>query len=54
MHTAVSIETRLKAGLYGVKIPADGKEFSPLQNVQSGSEDHPASYSMGTGVLSWS
>jgi len=53
MHTAVGIVTRLKAGLYGVQIPADRKEFSPLQKVQSGSEDHPASYSMGAGVLSW-
>jgi hypothetical protein len=50
MHTGVGIVTRLKAGLYGVQIPADGKEFSPLQNVQSGYGDHPAPYKMGAGV----
>jgi len=33
MHTAVSVVTRLEAGLYGVQIPADLKKFSPLQNV---------------------
>jgi hypothetical protein len=32
--------------------PGWGKRFSLLQNAQSGSVTHPASYSMGTGVLS--
>jgi hypothetical protein len=30
-----------------------GKRFSLLQDVQTGSGAHPASYGMGTGVLSW-
>ena len=47
MHTAVGIVTKLKAGLYGVQIPADGKEFYSLQNVQSGSEDQPTQWVPG-------
>jgi len=30
-----------------------GKRFSLLKDVQTGSGAHPASYGMGTGVLSW-
>jgi hypothetical protein len=33
--------------------PVRGKGFSLLQNVQTGTGAHPASYSVGTRVLSW-
>jgi hypothetical protein len=32
----------------GVQFPAEVRDFSPLRSVQTGSEAHPASYSMGT------
>ena len=42
--------TRLWAGRRRVRIPAGTKKLSPLQNVQTNSGDHPASYSMGAEV----
>jgi len=41
-----SIVTRLQAGRSGVHSVAETRDFSPLQNIQTGSEAHPASYSM--------
>jgi hypothetical protein len=35
------------------KIPVEARDFSLLQNVQTGSGVHPASHSMGTRILSW-
>jgi hypothetical protein len=36
----------------GVRSPAEAKDFSSSLCVQTGSEAHPASCTMGTGVLS--
>jgi hypothetical protein len=46
--------SRLKvwAGRFGVRIPAEARNFSFLLIVQTGSGAHEASYSMGTGVIS--
>ena len=41
--------TELRVGLAGVRILVVATDFSLLQNVQTGSGAHPASYSMGTG-----
>jgi hypothetical protein len=38
--------------MVGVLIPAGTNNFSLIHTVQTGSEDHPASYLMGTGALS--
>ena len=43
----LSITTMLQAGR-SVLIPGGGKRFF-LQNIQMGSGDHPASYSLGIG-----
>jgi hypothetical protein len=50
-NRVVSIETMLRAGRSGVLIPAEARDFYLLQNVQTGSQDHPASTPSGTGVL---
>jgi hypothetical protein len=42
----------LGAGRSGVQIPVWARYFIVLKNVQNGSRAHPASYLMGTGVLS--
>jgi len=47
-----TIATRPWAGYFGIKIPPEEKDFSLLQNIQTGSRAHPASCAMGTGVLS--
>ena len=44
--------TTLQAGRSRLQIQAETRDFSVLQNVHTGSEDHPASFSVGTGVLS--
>jgi hypothetical protein len=36
----------------GVRSPAGAKDFSSILRVQTGSGAHPASCTMGTGVLS--
>jgi hypothetical protein len=41
-----SIVTGLQAGRSGVHSVAGTRDFSLLQNIQTGSEAHPASYSM--------
>ena len=51
-HDTVSIWTGLRPGWSGVRIPLGGKDFYLLQNVLTVSGAHPASYSVGTGVLS--
>jgi hypothetical protein len=48
----VGIVTRLRAGRSGVRIPVEARDFSLLQNVQTGSGAHPASYSVGIVVPS--
>jgi hypothetical protein len=48
----VGIATRLRPGRFGVLFPARETDSSLLRNVVIGSEEHPASYSMGCGVLS--
>ena len=44
--------TRLGAGQSEVRIPVGARGLSLLQNVQTGSEAHPVSSSMGATVLS--
>jgi hypothetical protein len=50
--SVVVVESRLWAGQSMVRIPAGARDFSFLQNVQTGSGFHPASCSMDTRVLS--
>jgi len=42
-----SVVTRLLAGWCGFRIPVEEIDFSLLQHIQTGSGDHPASYSKG-------
>lgn len=44
--------TRLWDGWSGVRIPAWTRDFYLLQNVQKGSGNHPASFSIWAGILS--
>jgi len=44
--------TTLHTGRSGVRIPVESRGFSLLQNVKTNSGAYPASYSVGTGVLS--
>jgi hypothetical protein len=48
----VDMVTRLRAGESEVRISAEARYFSILHIVQTGSGVHPASFSMGTGILS--
>jgi hypothetical protein len=48
----VGIATRLPTIRSEVRNPVPTRDFSQLQNVETGSGSLPASYSMGTGVLS--
>jgi hypothetical protein len=50
-HSVVSIVTRLEAGRSGVESWAGTRRFTLLQKVKTGSEAHPAAYSMSTVVL---
>jgi len=50
IYTTISIATTLRGGRSGVPIQAGAIDCQ--QNFSSGSEPHPASYSMGTGVVS--
>jgi hypothetical protein len=45
--------TWLRVGQSGVQIPAGLRDFSVLQNIQTGSGTNQVSYSIGTGVISW-
>ena len=47
------IGTMLWAGQPGIRILLGLRDFSVLQNVQTGSGAHPSSYLLGTMVLSW-
>jgi len=46
--TAIDIATRLPAGSFRVRFPEWGSDFSVIQNIQTSSGAHLASYSMGT------
>jgi hypothetical protein len=48
-HRPAGIATRLLTGQSGVQVRVRARYFSLLQNVQTGSWAHAASYSMGTG-----
>jgi hypothetical protein len=48
----VDTATVLEAARNGVRIPAGTRDFSLLQNVQTGSGTRRASYLMSTGALS--
>jgi hypothetical protein len=52
IYTTVGIATTLRDGRSGLPIQAGAIDCCLLQNVPSGSEAHPASYYMGTGVVS--
>lgn len=43
------VATVLRAGPFRVRIPARAREFSPLQNAQTGSRNHPTSYWISAG-----
>ena len=47
----VGIATRPAARRSEVRIPVPTRDFSQLQNVETGSGSLPASFSVGTGVL---
>lgn len=50
-RSAVGIVTRLWACRSGMRIPVGERDHSLLQNVNTGSKAHPASYSVGNGIL---
>jgi hypothetical protein len=50
-RSVVDIVTRQWACRSGVRIPVGERYLSLLQNVHTGSQTHPASYSVGTGTL---
>ena len=52
-YGVVGVETRPRAERFGNRIPKGVRNFPFFRNVWTGSEVHPASYSIGTGVLSW-
>jgi hypothetical protein len=52
-NNVVGIENRLQAQGSRVPIPAGARDFSLLPNVQVHSVAHPASHSMGIGILSY-
>ena len=47
-----SIVTRLRVGRSRVQIPVWARDLSFFQNVPAGPGTHPATYSVGTGVIS--
>ena len=51
--SVVSLPTMLQTLRSGVRIPIRARGFSFLQNVQTGSGAHPASYSMVFGGSFW-
>lgn len=50
-NSIVSIMNRLQTGWLGVQIPVVGRDFLLLQNIQTGHETSPPSYSMGMGFI---
>jgi hypothetical protein len=48
----VGMATRLQAGQSGVRILVGARDFSLLQNIHTVSGTHPASCSVGMGILS--
>jgi hypothetical protein len=48
-NSVVAIVTKLRAGQCGFRIPAMGREFPLLQDVQTVTATHPVSYSVGSG-----
>ena len=47
--SVVAIVTKIRAGRCGVRIPVMGRDLPLLQDVQTVTATHPASYSMGSG-----
>ena len=47
--SAVNIVTRVWAGLFGVQFPAETRDLTHLQNVQSSSGAHQAFYAVNAG-----
>jgi hypothetical protein len=50
--SVVRVLTSLRASQRDLRIPAGERDFTFLHNFQAGSGAHPASFSMGTGVIS--
>jgi hypothetical protein len=50
--STVNIVTRVWTGLFGVQFPAEIRDLSHLQNVQSGSGAHQAFYAVNAGDFS--
>jgi hypothetical protein len=50
LFTGVGIAFTLRTGRSGVRIPAEARDFSLLENIHINSGDHSASYLMRTGV----
>ena len=48
--SVVDIATELRTGQSGVRTSVGARDLSLQQNVQTGSEAHPVSPSVGTGV----
>ena len=48
--SVVSIVTGQWAGQFGVQIQVGARDFSHLQNIQTGPGAHPSSYSLSTRV----
>jgi len=53
VYRIVSIQTSLWAGWCWVQILVGIRDFSHFQNMQTGTGAHPASYSVGTGIISY-
>jgi hypothetical protein len=49
-NSVVASANRLLFGWFGVQIPAEVRDFSVLENDQTGSGAHQAWYSVGTGL----
>ena len=54
LDRVVDIVFRLQARQSVVRIPAEARYLYLVQNVQTASGNHPASYSRGTRVIAWS
>lgn len=50
--SVVGTETRLQAGRSGIRIPVEKRDFSLLQNIQTGSEADASSSSVLISILS--
>lgn len=52
VEVTLSVVAKLRTGRSGLPFPVGSRDFSRLQNVQTGSGAHAVSFSVGTEVLS--